>query len=228
MPEWWTYSLSDFLMFSSRTYYRQFELLNAEVWPAQVVALALGLAIVALWLRELRAGQLHAGRIAAIILAAAWLWVAWAYLLGHYDDINWTGRYFAAGFAAQALLLIFAAMRNRLALRGPGDGCGRAGMALVGMALVGYPLVAILFGRSWTQAEVFAIAPDPTVMATLGIVAAAVRPNWELLVLPLIWCAYSGATLWTMESPDAALLPAAAALTIVLEAGKGRLLPAPH
>src|SRR5262245_64197596 len=49
MPEWWTYSLSDFLMFSPRTYYRQFELLNAEVWPAQVVALALGLAIPALW-----------------------------------------------------------------------------------------------------------------------------------------------------------------------------------
>ena len=228
MPEWWTYSLSDFLMFSSRTYYRQFELLNAEVWPAQVVALALGLAIPALWWRELRAGQVHAGRIAAIILAAAWLWVAWAYLLGHYDDINWTGKYFAAGFALQALLLIFAAARNHLLLRRPGDGFGRAGVALFALALIGYPLLTILFHRPWMQAEVFGIAPDPTVMATLGIVAAAARPHWQLLVLPLIWCAYSGATLWTMESPDAALLPAAAGLAIVLVAGKGRLLPAIH
>lgn len=223
MPEWWTYSLSDFLMFSSRTYYRQFELLNAEVWPAQVVALALGLAIPALWWRKL-----HAGRIATIILAAAWLFVAWAYLVGHYDDINWTGKYFAAGFALQALLLIFAAVRNRLALRGTSDGFGRAGMALFGLALVGYPLLAILFGRPWTQAEVFGSAPDPTVMATLGIVAAAVRPHWELLVLPLIWCAFSGATLWTMESPEAPLVPVAAALAIALNAGKGRSRPTTH
>ena len=35
MPEWWTYSLSDFLMFSPRTYYRLFELHNAAIWPAQ-------------------------------------------------------------------------------------------------------------------------------------------------------------------------------------------------
>src|SRR5262249_37381564 len=229
MPEWWTYSLSDFLMFSPRTYYRQFELLNAEVWPAQAVALALGLAVRALWSHELHAWRVaHAGRIAAIILAAAWLFVAWAYLLGHYDDINWTGKYFAAGFALQALLLILTAVRNRLALRGPTDGFGQAGMALFALALIGYPLIGVMFGRPWMQAEVFGIAPDPTVRAPLGVVAAAIRPHWELLVLPLIWCAYSGATLWTMESPDAALLPVAALLAIVLAVWKGRSRPAIH
>jgi hypothetical protein len=221
MSEWWTYQLSDFLMFSSRTYYRQFELLNAELWPAQIIAIALGLAIPALWWRKLHAWrEIHAGRIAAIILAAAWLCVAWAYLLDHFDDINWVGKYLAAGFALQALLLVWAAVRNRLVLRGPGDRFGRAGMALLGLALIGYPLIGILFGRPWMQAEVFGIAPDPTVMATLGVVTAAVRPHWELLALPLIWCAYGGATLWTMESPDAALLPAAAILTIVLAVWK--------
>ena len=45
MSEWWTYSLSDFLMFSPRTYYRLFELYNAAIWPAQLVAIALGVAI---------------------------------------------------------------------------------------------------------------------------------------------------------------------------------------
>ena len=51
MSEWWTYSLSDFLLFSPRTYYRLFELYNLAIWPAQILALALGLAILALWLR---------------------------------------------------------------------------------------------------------------------------------------------------------------------------------
>ena len=48
MSEWWTYTLSDFLLFSPRTYYRLFEIYNAAIWPAQIVALGLGLAMPAL------------------------------------------------------------------------------------------------------------------------------------------------------------------------------------
>ncbi len=40
MPDWSTYRLEDFLLFSPRTYYRLFELHNAAVWPGQVLALA--------------------------------------------------------------------------------------------------------------------------------------------------------------------------------------------
>src|SRR5262245_40135328 len=74
MSEWWTYSLSDFLLFSPRTYYRLFELYNAQIWPAHMLALALGLiALVA-------SGGMRA-RVVPAILGALWLWVAWAYLL---------------------------------------------------------------------------------------------------------------------------------------------------
>ena len=66
-------------------------------------------------------------------------------------------------------------------------------------ALAIHPLIAPLSGRPWTQAEIFGLAPDPTVIATLGVLVAAARPNWHLLVLPLLWCAISGLTLWTME-----------------------------
>ena len=38
--EWWTYRLSDLLMFSARSYHRLFELYNQDIWPAQVVALS--------------------------------------------------------------------------------------------------------------------------------------------------------------------------------------------
>ena len=40
MSEWWTYSLTSFLLFSARTYYRLFELYNADVWPLQIATLA--------------------------------------------------------------------------------------------------------------------------------------------------------------------------------------------
>src|SRR5262249_29339621 len=114
------------------------------------------------------------------------------------------------------------AARNRVFLRRPNDSFGLAGMAVFALAVIGYPLLAILFGRPWTQAAGVGIAPDPTVLAPRGGLSAATRPHRQLLAPPLLWRAYSGATLWTMESPDAALLPAAAALAIVLTAWKAR------
>ena len=60
----------------------------------------------------------------------------------------------------------------------------------------------------------FGIAPDPTVVGTLGVLLAAERPHAALLVIPVARCAISGAPLWTMESPDAPLLPAIAALVV--------------
>src|SRR5205807_4521090 len=50
MSEWWTYSLSDFLLFSPRTYYRLFELYNLALWPGQIAAIALGIVLLALLL----------------------------------------------------------------------------------------------------------------------------------------------------------------------------------
>src|SRR5262245_33918588 len=74
MPEWWTYSLSDFLLFSPRIYYRLFELYNAAIWPLQILALMLGAAVFGLLL----SGVIWRGRAIAAVLAACWLWVAWA------------------------------------------------------------------------------------------------------------------------------------------------------
>ena len=98
MSEWWTYSLSDFLLFSPRTYYRLFQLYNLAIWPAQLLALALGVLILAL----LRPGPVWKGRVVPTVLAACWLWVAWAFLFKRYAPVNWAAHYFAYGFAAEA------------------------------------------------------------------------------------------------------------------------------
>ena len=114
MSEWWTYCLTNFLLFSPRTYYRLFELYNAEVWPLQLVTLALGVAIAFLVWRP----RAWSGRAVAAILAALWLFVAWAYLLERYDTINWAARYFAIAFVLQAALLVWTGViRDRLRLR---------------------------------------------------------------------------------------------------------------
>jgi uncharacterized protein DUF6064 len=212
MSEWWTYSLSDFLLFSPRTYYRLFELYNAAIWPLQILALASGAAIFVLLLT----GVAWRGRAIAAIAAACWLWVAWAYLFERYDTINWAASYFAAGFLLEALLLSWTGLIcDRLGLRSGWDLASMTGRCMFLFALVGYPLIGPLAGRPWTQAEIFGVAPDPTAIATLGVLAAAHQPHWPLLVIPLIWCAISAATLWTMQSPDAVIIVIAVALALV-------------
>lgn len=102
MSEWWTYRLSDFLMFSPRTYWRLVELYNHDVWPAQLAGLAVGFA--ALWLAASR--RAGAGRVLAALLAVAWLWVGWAFHWQRYATINWAAQYFAVAYAIQAGLLL--------------------------------------------------------------------------------------------------------------------------
>jgi hypothetical protein len=138
-------------------------------------------------------------------------------LLARYDTINWAASYFAAAFAVEALLLVWTGLiRNWLSLRRRDV----AGLCIFVFALFAWPLVGRLLGRPWPQTEIFGIAPDPTVVATLGVLIAADRTHWELLLVPLLWCAISGATLWAMQSPDAFLAPAAALLALVIACWK--------
>jgi hypothetical protein len=218
MSDWLSYTLSDFLLFSPRTYYRLFELYNLAIWPMQLAALGLGLAVLALWLRR---GVWH-GRAIAAILAAGWLWVAGAFLLARYDTINWAAKYVAVGFALQALLLAWSGLvRDRIRPSPPANAAGWGGLAVFVFALAVQPLAAPLLGRDWTQVELFGVAPDPTAVATLGLLAAARAPRW-LLVLPALWCAITGVTLWTMAAPDALATPVVALLALILAVWSSR------
>jgi hypothetical protein len=212
MAEWWTYSLSDFLLFSPGTYYRLFELYNTTIWPGQVFAVAVGLAIVAmLW--KPRPWQ---GRVVAILLAACWLWIAWAYFLTRYATINWAAPYVAVAFAGEALVFVLIGAAGRFSLPPNTHWPNRVGVGLYIFGLAIQPLIGPVAGRSWSQVEIFGIAPDPTVVATLGLVLrATVGQRWVLLPIPVAWCAVSGATAWAMEAPDAWVMPISGVLALV-------------
>ncbi|HWR75823.1 MAG TPA: DUF6064 family protein [Thiobacillus sp.] len=217
MSEWWTYGPRDLLMFSAQTYYRLFERYNLDLWPLQILALVLGAAVLVLWWRD---GD-RAGRAIAVILAVCWLWVAWGFHWQRYASINLAGSYFALAFVVQALLLLWlGVVRGRLTPVPATRLQQRAGLVLFLFALLIFPLMGPLLGRSWTQAEVFGMAPDPTALATLGILLfAGARPVWGLFPIPVAWCLISGATLWAMESPDFAVVPLAALLAVLLAVG---------
>jgi hypothetical protein len=208
MSEWWTYTLSDFLLFSPRVYYRLFELCNRALWPAQVLTLLLGLAIFLLLRKPTRVTD----RFVAAFLGALWIWIAWAFFWERYATINWAASYVAPAFALQGLLLVWiGTVGGRLTFAPSHDRYDLAGLALFAFAVIGYPLLAPVMGRPWLSAEIFGIAPDPTAVATLAMLALGHgRAGWLLVPIPLLWCVVTGATLWTMEAADFFVAPVAA------------------
>ena len=215
MPsEWWTYSLRDFLLFSPRTYYRLFELYNAAIWPAQLAALVLGLAILAL----LRRPGAARGRAVAAILAGCWLWVAIAFHAHRYATINPAAIFFAWGFGLEAALMIWTGIvRGRLVVRA----ARRSGK----------PRRASGSSSSRSRSSRWSARSSPRMAAGRDLRRGA-RPDGRrharhppardrpgrgaLFVVPAIWCAITGATLLAMKAPDAWIPPLAAALAVAL------------
>jgi Family of unknown function (DUF6064) len=213
MSEWWTYRPDDFLLFSPRVYWRMFELHNASLWPWHILTLAFGLTALIVALRRSRQHD----RWIALIVAVAWAFVGWWFLWNRYATINWAIAYLVPVFALQAALLLVAGMLFDGFVADRGRIGGWIGLLLVLIALLGYPLLAPLGGRAWSSAEVFGIAPDPTAVATLGfLLAASGRLQPVLFPIPLMWCLFSGLTLWMMSDSQAWALVLAAVVTLTI------------
>ncbi len=217
MPEWWTYTISDFVHFSARAYYRVIERHNESGWPAHLLALGLGLAASAATLRA----PARPARALCALVAVLWAGVAWTFFGRHFAAISWTAAIFAWLFAIEAALVAWiGAIRAGLSFSRRRRIAGGPGLALLVIAVPGYPVLAPLVGRDWRQAEIFGVAADPTAIATLGHLLLADRLRWELLAVPILWGLISGVTLWGIGSPTAWVPPLASmfALTAALHA----------
>lgn len=219
MPEWWTYSLSDFLMFSPRTWHRLLELHNTAWAPLHVVTTAAAGGL--LWaIRKATAGRLRAALVAA---GLAWLFVASAFHWIRYAPINWAASWFSFAFGLQGLMLIWHGWTARDPER-RADAAGRLGEGMVLAAML-YPLLTLASGRPLAQSEWVALMPDPTVLATLGMLLCLGRdrtqePFWMrcgwLMPIPLLWCAITAATLWTLNAREWFLMPLAGMLALAM------------
>lgn len=223
MSEWWSYRPEDFLLFSERVYWRLFEIHNQAYWPAHLVAIAVGaiLLFLVLWPRQ------WSGRAVSTLLAVAWVFVAWAYFWNAYATINLTARFAAGLFAAEALLFIWlGVVRDKLIFemrRNPG--CILS-ILLIFYALFIHPLVPMLTGQPTARGEVFGLTPDPTAMATIGLLGllAGGRGVLMLLPIPVVWCLVSWATLQTMGTWEG-WIPLAAVISIAFTRPWRRMAP---
>ena len=189
------WALEDLLPFEPRAYWRLFALENEALWPAQLALLAAGAALVACLL----SGRRPSVRWLGPALGAVWLWTGWQFVALRYGTVNWAAPTLAWGFYAEGVLLAALGLAGRFsfARRIRRE---RIGLGLTAVALFVWPLFSWLDGRPWSEAEVVAIAPDPTAVATLGLLSLAERNRWTALLclLPALWLGVSALTLFTM------------------------------
>ena len=221
---WAGYALSDFLMFSPASYFRRYELANADLWPAQLLlAVAAAALLWMVWHRQARTGPWI-----ALLLAGAWILVAVGFLHRHYAQINLTADWFALAFVLQALLLFACSLREvcrQLVFEPLPPRARYPGMLLFVYSLLIHPLAGLLAGRSWRGVELFGIAPDATALATIGILLTGLHAGtWPLLLIPVAWCAVSALTYLAMGHVHGvatlALALTAVVATVVLRRGE--------
>lgn len=212
MSHWLTYSLADFLPFSEATYQRLFELYNKRFWLAVLIGLAMGL-----WLLRMLYRPAAPLRLACGILGVCWLWIAWAFFWESYAPLMWAAGYWAIAFAAQGVLLLaLAAAAPRCTGFCSGVSRTRIGQGLLVFAVLLMPLLGLLGHQPWNGLGLFGSAPDPTAVATLGLLMRLERPRLGLLlmVVPALWSLFSGLTQLALDDPLWPLLPAAAVVAI--------------
>lgn len=223
MSDWQTYRLEDFIPFTPEVYWRLLERINETFWPLHILTIALGIA-------ALLAALCGNPRIALILLAPAWLTSGAIFHLTYYAELNWAAPWFGRAFITQtAVLLVIAAFaRRNKAHQRANKATTWIGTTITILALLAYPLIAATLGPGPAHAETFGLHPDPTAIATLGILLIAMRgmAAWLSILIPFLWCLIATLTLIPLEAAWAALPLAVAMIagirlvTISFEAGR--------
>jgi hypothetical protein len=196
------------LPFTDEEFFDVLAAYNAALWPAAFALWAVSLAAVLLFVRGGHRGH----RALCALLAAHWAWSAVAYHAAFFTRINPAGWLFAGLFVTQAWLFVwFGIVHGRLQFS-----TGRSARHAVAALLVAYsfvyPILNLALGLEYPRIPLFAV-PCPTTIFTAGLLLAAVRPPWSLLVVPVVWSliAMSATVLFDVRA-DFMLLPAAVLL----------------
>jgi len=191
---------------------------NAEVWPAQVVALALALAAVWLSLAPRRFGA----RAIGLALAGGWLWCGAVFFLGYLAQFDFMAPVYGGAFLVQAGVLLWELVWRQRPPASQPDGFGAAGLLLAFLAIIGLPLVSGLGEAGFAAARIVGIAPGPTVVMTLALLLLVEgRPPWPAMAVPLLWCGVAAVTGWALALPEALAVAFLGALATGLILWKG-------
>ncbi|HSV84908.1 MAG TPA: DUF6064 family protein [Ramlibacter sp.] len=186
------------LPFTHEQFISVFAAYNQSIWPAQIAAYLLGVAVVLALLGKWR---LQTG-FALSVLALMWAWTGVAYHWLHFASINKAAGAFGGLFVLQAVLLGVAAIQHRVEVARANGLAGFLGWALIAYALVLYPLIGMLLGQTYPGIPMFGVTPCPVTIFTFGILLLSPRTPWWLMVVPTAWSLIGGSAAFLLRVPQ--------------------------
>jgi hypothetical protein len=211
------------LPFSSSEFFAVFRAYNLAVWPAQIVLLALAVAVLALIARP----RSWSGSAIAGILAFFWAWLAVVYHLLFFAEINPLAPVFAIFSLAGAIVFAWFALRGDLRFAPATGPRAVAGGVLIAFALIVYPAWSWLGGHAYPAMPTFGL-PCPTTLFTIGVTGFLVAPHPRiLLAVPVLWCVVGAQAAFLLGvTQDLGLVAAGlAGLWFMLAAGRREAPP---
>jgi Family of unknown function (DUF6064) len=198
------------LPFTAAQFFEVFARYNAAVWPAPLLAYALGAIAVAAGYRGDRRGNL----VTAAVLALFWGWAGVAYHWLAFSAINRAAWLFGAFFVAEAILLARFAGQMRFGDRAGANAA--VGVAFIVYAALLYPLLGMAAGHGYPAMPMFGITPCPVTIFTLGLFLLASRLPRPLLIVPVLWSLIGGTAAFLLGVPQDWLLLVSGPLTVIL------------
>ena len=177
------------LPFTRDQFFALFVEYNKGVWPVQLGAYVLGLAMIFLLFVPAHGRN----RIIGVGLAAMWAWTGIVYFWRYFASINPAADAFGALFLLQAALFLYStAIRGHEKFRVSHGIRAWAGWSLIGYAMVLYPLIGLGGEHLLPAVPMFGITPCPVTIFTLGLLLLARPMAWWLLVIPFLWTLVGG------------------------------------
>jgi hypothetical protein len=158
---------------------------NLAVWPLQVAAYVLGVAVLLLAVARWK----YSGRIISGVLAFFWLWTGGVFNLGWFRPFYPLAIAFVFLFIAQGIIFAAAAAnRPPLSFRFRVDARTFTAALMALYALLGYPLLESLWNRGFPYSLSFGLVPCPTTLFTLAILLLADRKlPWYVTAVPILY-----------------------------------------
>lgn len=196
-----TYSIRDFILFSSEILLGLYQAYNQDIWPVQIVFMIFVLDAFALVLRKIKWSE----KIFFVLLASAWFWTGLVFHQKYFVSINWSARYFSWYFVFEGVcIFLFGAVANQLKFDFRKGFPLWIGMICFGFSIFGPVLMNIVWGRNWNEILAFGWGPDQTALGTMGILLLLRgRFLWALLfLLALLWCVFAAILFYGLKMID--------------------------
>jgi hypothetical protein len=173
------------LPFTIDQFMEVFKTYNLAIWPTQIIAYLLGVAVLFLTFRP----TAYSGRVISAILSCFWILNGAAYHLTFFSRINKAAFAFGALFILQGFFFFWTGViRSNLSFRTRRDPSSLVGLLIILYALIIYPVLGYLLGHRFPSSPVFGVAPCPTTIFTFGLLLWLERkPSFWLLLIPIIW-----------------------------------------